>query len=242
MEDTDRLFRFDTGLTSGFTNGILRTTVAPAEVDDVLVGTRTWFPAGRAWHWIVGATSMPPDLVDRLEAVGLERVRPSMPAMAVELASLELERRRPAGAAITEVASADDVDAWIRVRQTNHPMDDATVRAWHRTHDEAPFTPAADLRLFVGHLSGRAVAAAAVYLDTRTDIAGIYAVDVVPDARGRGFGTAVTGAALLAARERGYPVAVLTATPLGQLLYERMGFRIVGDVTVFVGPPGRAGA
>jgi GNAT superfamily N-acetyltransferase len=224
-----------TGLSSGFTNGVLRTSLAPEDVPEMVAETRAWFHAGLSWRWMVGATSTPADLADRLGSAGFDQVRPPMPAMAVELDSLDLDDRSPAGGTIREVATADDVEAWIGVRSVRHPMDDPTIRAWQHTHAETPFGPSGDLRLFIGHLHGRAVAVAAAHLDPRTATAGIYAVDVVPDARGQGFGRAVTGAALVAARERGYPLAVLTATPLGRLLYLRMGFRIVGEVAVFVG-------
>ncbi len=74
-------------------------------------------------------------------------------------------------------------------------------------------------RLFVGRVEGRAVSVA-------TSIAGcgvnhVEFVATLPDARGRGYGAAVTWEATLA--EPAMP-ALLIATDMGRPVYERMGY------------------
>lgn len=59
-------------------------------------------------------------------------------------------------------------------------------------------------------------------------VAGIYSMGVAPKVRGRGIGLALTKAALRAAREAGCEAAVLNATPAGEWLYARAGFRSLG--------------
>ena len=63
-------------------------------------------------------------------------------------------------------------------------------------------------------------------------IAGIHDVSTVPEARGRGIGTAMTAAALQAAHAQGFEIAFLQPSPMGRPLYERLGFR---DCCVCVG-------
>jgi GNAT superfamily N-acetyltransferase len=59
-------------------------------------------------------------------------------------------------------------------------------------------------------------------------VAGIYSMGVVPKVQGRGIGLALTRAALRAAWRSGCRAAVLNATPAGERLYARAGFRSLG--------------
>jgi ribosomal protein S18 acetylase RimI-like enzyme len=58
--------------------------------------------------------------------------------------------------------------------------------------------------------------------------AGIFDMGVVPEARRRGFGLALTLAACRLARERGAEIVTLNATGEGEPVYRRAGFRSVG--------------
>ena len=87
-------------------------------------------------------------------------------------------------------------------------------------------------RLFVGKVDGRAVATA-VGIRTGATV-GIYNVATVPEARGRGIGTAMTWH-VLADAEPGWDVAVLQASEMGRPVYERMGFKLVREFAELVG-------
>src|SRR5262245_59624275 len=60
-------------------------------------------------------------------------------------------------------------------------------------------------------------------------IAGIYGVAVLPATRNHGIGKALTSGACRLAWERGYPVAGLNATPLGEPVYRRLGFEVAEE-------------
>ena len=82
--------------------------------------------------------------------------------------------------------------------------------------------------MFIGRLEGRAVAVATGY---RTDaVVGLFGVATVASARGRGYGTAVTRAAMLP--EAGLP-AILAPSPAGESLYRRLGFDTVGALSIW---------
>jgi GNAT superfamily N-acetyltransferase len=76
----------------------------------------------------------------------------------------------------------------------------------------------------------RATAASATWGRT----AGVYFVNTDPDWRGRGVGTAMTGAALRAAAAAGADRAFLDASSLGLSIYRRLGFEPVGAITQFL--------
>lgn len=88
------------------------------------------------------------------------------------------------------------------------------------------------LRAFVGTVNGREVTAAAAVRTGST--IGIYSVATIPDARGRGFATAVTWH-LLADADPGWDLAVLQASEMGRPVYERMGFKLVSEFAELVG-------
>lgn len=78
--------------------------------------------------------------------------------------------------------------------------------------------------VFVGYLAGEPVATSMLATTRSVGLAGVYSVATRPAHRGRGFGTALTDAALVAAGEQGYDVAVLEPSPSGAPMYRRMGF------------------
>ena len=66
------------------------------------------------------------------------------------------------------------------------------------------------------------------------DLAGIYAVATLPDARGRGIGTAMTLHAMAEGKRRGAEAAVLQATDMGKPVYEKIGFSTAYDYELYL--------
>jgi GNAT superfamily N-acetyltransferase len=89
-----------------------------------------------------------------------------------------------------------------------------------------------DLALFVGYVDGRAVAASG--LCRIGQVAEIIGVSVVPAFRRRGFGAAITWAAIGEGAVRGCTAAALRATPMGEPVYRRMGFETVCRLRTYV--------
>lgn len=87
-------------------------------------------------------------------------------------------------------------------------------------------------RCWVGYYGDHAVATAATTVSD--GVIGIYNVATLPEARGRGYAEAVTRhAAAAAQRESGLNRLILQATPQGESLYRRLGFRDVSRIVVF---------
>jgi hypothetical protein len=85
------------------------------------------------------------------------------------------------------------------------------------------------MKMFIGRVDGHAVAAAMGY---RTECAvGVFGVTTVASARRRGYGTAVTRAAMLP--ETGLP-AVLAPSEEGEGVYTRLGFEPVGELSIWI--------
>src|SRR6185369_4396008 len=66
-------------------------------------------------------------------------------------------------------------------------------------------------------------------------VAGVYNVATADPNRGRGYGAALTWAAVAEGARRGCRIASLQSSPLGLPVYERMGFRHLGDYVHLIG-------
>ena len=67
------------------------------------------------------------------------------------------------------------------------------------------------------------------------DTLGIFTIATEPDARGRGFGGAMTSRLIADGAAAGCTVAVLQASSMGRPIYERIGFRVVQPYEIYVG-------
>lgn len=75
---------------------------------------------------------------------------------------------------------------------------------------------------FVGYVDGAPVATASVL--TCGDVVGVYDVGSLESMRGRGFGSAITRAALKHARDRGAKEAALQSSDMAVSVYRGLGF------------------
>ena len=78
--------------------------------------------------------------------------------------------------------------------------------------------------LFNGYVDGAAEPSATAVSVTAEGVAGIYGITVQESGRRRGFGAAMTWAAIAAGARQGLAVAALQASPIGHPVYEQMGF------------------
>jgi GNAT superfamily N-acetyltransferase len=85
-----------------------------------------------------------------------------------------------------------------------------------------------ELVIWVGRVDGRAVATS--FAHVACGMLGVYAVAVLPDARRRGYGEALTWAAT---SYRPDLPATLQASSMGLPVYERMGYRTIGTFDIW---------
>jgi GNAT superfamily N-acetyltransferase len=102
---------------------------------------------------------------------------------------------------------------------------ETTMRQFLRTLPRASLLAAVDRRGAVHATSGSGVFG---------DDAVVISVTTDPAWRGRGVATAMTAAALQAARANGATRASLDATPLGEPIYRRLGFDHAGGIRRFL--------
>jgi len=127
---------------------------------------------------------------------------------------------------LIRVSTPSEVEEFEAVSVRGFENEDATI-APGAIHPPA-ILDHPNMAIFLGRVAGRAVGAAMGY---RTDGAvGVFGVTVVASARRRGYGTALTCAAMLP--ESGLP-SVLAPSPEGAPVYSKLGFSPVGELTIW---------
>jgi ribosomal protein S18 acetylase RimI-like enzyme len=183
--------------------------------------------------WIVGPSSQPADLGKRLQEQGFECFA-HPPGMAADLPALPEQAALPDRFTIERVANSRALREWAEVLGIAGVIPDALKEGFYDVFEMHGYSPGAPCRLFLGREEGKAVATSRLLC--AGGVAGIWHVATLPEARGRGYGTAMTMAAARAGREVGYQVGGLFATPAGYRLYHRLGFQEICTLDVYQSP------
>jgi GNAT superfamily N-acetyltransferase len=220
--------RFASNLPFALCNGVIRTARPSSEVDSGISATLGHFKERRVpLCWLVGPSSRPPDLGQRLEAHGFVHAEDG-PGMAGDLDALDDRAATPAGLTVVAVDDGATLRAWTGALCFGSGFPDG-VRTMldgllerHGLAATRGLSRHPTVRLHLGLLDGEPVATALIFL--AEGVAGLYDVATVPHARRRGIGTALSRAGLLAARDLGYRLGVLQSSAMGERMYRRLGF------------------
>jgi GNAT superfamily N-acetyltransferase len=87
-------------------------------------------------------------------------------------------------------------------------------------------------KAYTGYADGRPVTSG--FSIRSGDTLGIFTIATEPDARGRGFGAAMTGRLIVDGAAAGCTIAALQASVMGRPIYERLGFRLVQEYDVYL--------
>jgi ribosomal protein S18 acetylase RimI-like enzyme len=140
--------------------------------------------------------------------------------MAVDLLAFEEDSASPAGLTIPTVGDEGALAQWVSAAVIGFEMPETGEGPCFDLFAGVGFD--LPLRNYLGLLGGEAVAASQLFL--AADVAGIYCVATVPEARRQGIGTAMTLASLREARAMGYRIGILQSSEMGLGLYRGLGF------------------
>lgn len=168
--------------------------------------------------WEVGTHATPPDLVDRLLALGLVDDEPDADAVGMVLTD---------GAGIVapegvEVRAADTAAERLAAERI-------ACLAFHEPEPtEAPAPRGPDNVVYLAFVDGRPVARASAVFGPHA--VSLFGGATLPEARGLGAYRALVAARWRDAVERGTPLLVTQAGRMSQPILERVGFRRVCEI------------
>jgi ribosomal protein S18 acetylase RimI-like enzyme len=220
----DELRAFCTGLDDAEWNGVHRARPRPSTPPADLVARATALFAGRPFTWHLGAGS-DPAMGAALADLPFEEEEPGMVATLDHRHETML--RPPSGVELVAVSTDEQLRDWVEVL-AGGPGQEALTAV---RRPAALGGPAPHVLAVVG---GKPVGCAAVFLTEAAAV--VDHVVTARQARNRGIGTLLTRWALATAHRAGQHTAVLTASPQGEGIYERFGFRAASVVRRYRSP------
>lgn len=210
-----------------FFSGIATSNIDASEVEGVIERFRS---KRCPFRWWITPSTRPLGLAPILASYGMNHAYDA-PGMAADLTTAPLDVPSPSELTIRHLTNADELQDWLGVFMPVFSRSAEEGAIWVDSFAQCGFGPNAEWQHFVGYLDDKAVSTTSVL--TVGELAGIYNVATLAEARGRGIGSAVTRAAMRYARDAGATQAALQSTELGYGVYRSLGFEQHCDLTLY---------
>lgn len=213
-------------------NGVFRSAFDPANVGLQVQRLKQEFEQRNVpMVWMLGPSSTPTDLAGHLVKHGFQHYEDE-PGMCLELQHMNENFAYPEGFEIHLVQSEQALLDWISVWSYDAPK---IVPQLLEIHRQFGYHSAAPWRYYLGVQNGEPVATCLLFFGQTS--AAVHWVVTIPEARKQGIGAVMTVAALRDARVAGYRHAILTASPFGERIYTRIGFKPYCTISKYVWKP-----
>jgi ribosomal protein S18 acetylase RimI-like enzyme len=220
------------GLRVPLLNGVLGPRFTAENMSRRVESAMSHFKSKRMpMRWILGPSSSPPDLGELLSHQGLKEGW-TIPGMALDLGTVGRELL-PKGFEIQQVTDKGSLRTCGDTLAEGFGLRDEIGKGVSDAVVSYGMSPTR--RWFLGLLNGKAVTVSLLVL--HEEFAGIYCVATVPEARGKGLGSAITREPLMAAKTEGYNVAVLEASGMGFPVYKKIGFKQLCEFRTYAWSP-----
>ena len=206
-----------------FTGLMVERPAAPS--DQLLLGATLAEFSDNWWSFWATEEARPETWLPLIQEAGLIRDT-SIPHYGIATADLVSDVPLPPDFVIVKVETRTTMAEWVKTFCEGYEIPMRFLPRLEAVFQElgtgAPFSQ------WMGLHAGTPVATASTLVSD--GVAGVYNVATKPNARGNGYATAMTRAAIRVLAAQGCAAAVLQSTPNGERLYTRLGFRSLGPV------------
>jgi len=221
-----------TDLPDHFMNLVVSTRLPAEGVDNLIESALVHFRSMdiKKLSWLAHEGLPPTRMHKALLAHGLRFRESFATEMAIDLSLLPEDLPPHPGLRIVSVDEEYALRQWIHIASVGFRISEEFEKVWYDFFKDAIFAP--QFRTYLALLNGKPVGTSQLFLSE--EVAGIYNVTCLPEARGQGIGSAVTLAPLLDARELGYRIGILQASKQGYGVYRRLGFQDFGNLSLYL--------
>jgi GNAT superfamily N-acetyltransferase len=221
-----------TNLPDHFMNLVVCNQLPAEGVDDLIERTLVHFRSMniRRLSWLTDETVPSAEIHKALLAHGLTSREAFATEMAVDFSLLPDSLPARPRLRIVPVDGEHVLKQWIHVASIGFRIEESFEKVWFDFFTDVIFDTR--FKTYLALLDGKPVATSQLFLSE--EVAGIYNVSCIPDARGQGIGSVITLAALLEARQMGYRIGILQASEDGYNVYRRLGFQDYGKLSVYL--------
>ncbi|MFX0085819.1 MAG: GNAT family N-acetyltransferase [Candidatus Hodarchaeota archaeon] len=221
--DNVNMTRFVTGFPVSTLNLIAGAKLKSNKIDQEIERALNPFKKEQGFPmiWWVGPNTEPHNIGNYLEKKGFKRIF-DMSGMYFDLENLGRMLILPPNFRFELVESEQDLRIWAETQTRAYEGDLANIEFIYKFEKSLGLGPNLPWKRFVGYMKENPVAVSILF--EGTEVAGIFNVATIPKIRRTGIGTIMTNMLLFKARELGYEISVLKATPMGEKLYQSLGF------------------
>lgn len=177
----------------------------------------------RALTWEVGSSATPPDLADRLLALGMVDDRDPL---AIGMVLTDPPEDAPPDVEVRRVESEDELREASRIAAIGFGMDPDDVGV------EDPEPPIPGIETYLAYVDGRPVARGTAAFSEHGVT--LFGGATLPEARGRGAYRALVAARWDDAVAAGKPALVTQAGAMSRPILQRLGFREVCEIRILL--------
>ena len=193
-----------------FFNNVFSADIPESEAQDVVNDLIDRFCSRNVpCFWWSGPVNHDQQVASILETRGFVKAVEGA-AMAIDLANCPTSNQ--VVAEIVEVESESQMSDWCSTCTAAFEFDDALSGWWHELFTSIPHGSPSPLTHFLASVDGKPVGTASAFIED--GVVGLASVGVRPEFRRRGIGSAITLAALDAARNLGCRLGVLFSSPM----------------------------
>ena len=175
----------------------------------------------RFWCWVY-PRGQSPETSKLLQDSGF-RLYAKVPCMAADLGISLRDNSQTNNIKVIPVQNKSDLVTWTNVSFEGFEMPPRVREQYSTFVSTFNINAESPQKLFIAYLDEKPAATSLLF--TNKDTAGIYYVSTVPAYRNKGCGLKVTLAAMQTAKESGFNEIILQATPAGERVYKRAGFK-----------------